>query len=102
MHGRTHSAAVGTPSVPDIRRVYHSATLFPTFTNRLRPSSRSDYPDLLRWLDVPEADASPLVILARSGGQRVTDSLEVFTSPESVVDGVYEIRFFLHGLSHNG
>ena len=85
---------------PVLRRVYQSEKLFPLFANRLMPSSRPDYRDFLGWLDVAEPDAAPLVILARSGGQRATDTLEVFPSPEKTTGGVYETRFFIHGLSH--
>lgn len=39
-------------------------------------------------------------VLARSGGKRVTDSYELFPSPEMDKDGKYRIVFFAHGLRH--
>lgn len=84
----------------DLHRVYQSTTIFPLFANRLMPTSRPDYANFLRWLDVSAHDAAPLVILARSGGQRATDTLEVFPCPEKTADGAYETRFFVHGLRH--
>ncbi|HYZ85383.1 MAG TPA: HIRAN domain-containing protein [Bryobacteraceae bacterium] len=85
---------------PDLGRVYQSDSLFPLFSNRLLPLSRPDYPLFLDWLNVTRANANPLALLARSGGQRATDTLEVFPYPEELADGVYETCFFLHGLSH--
>jgi hypothetical protein len=49
---------------------------------------------------MPESDHDPLAILARSGGSRVTDTLEVFPSPEKNDQGEYQVHFPLHGLSH--
>ncbi len=85
---------------PRLDTVYQSSTLFPLFANRLMPSSRPDYPEFLRWLNLGDADPSPLAVLARSGGQRATDTLEVFPCPEKKPDGSYETRFFVHGLRH--
>jgi hypothetical protein len=64
------------------------------------PSSRPDFPKFLEWLNVADTGVSPLVILARSGGRRETDTLEVFPCPERLADNTYETRFFIHGLSH--
>ena len=85
---------------PKLNTVYQSSMLFPIFANRLMPSSRPDYPDFLRWLNLGDAEPSPLAVLARSGGQRATDTLEVFPCPEKKPDGSYETRFFVHGLRH--
>jgi hypothetical protein len=87
-------------SFPDLRGVYQSSELFPLFTNRLMRASRPDYSKFLEWLSVPKATATPFAILARSGGQRVTDTLEVFPCPDELPEGNYETWFFLHGLSH--
>ena len=42
----------------------------------------------------------PVAILSRSGGQRGTDSFEVFPCPERNEDGQYQFHFLVHGLSH--
>ena len=81
---------------PDFRKEYQSEELFPLFTNRLMPASRPDYPLFLQWLNIPRPDANPMAILARSGGHRVTDTLEVFPCPEDSRDGIYETVFFSH------
>ena len=38
--------------------------------------------------------------MSRSGGQRATDSFEVFPCPERDAQGQYHIHFFSHGLRH--
>jgi hypothetical protein len=63
-------------SFPDFDQVYVSRELFPMFQNRLPPQSRPDYEDFVEWLDLERGEADPLVMLARSGGQRETDMFE--------------------------
>lgn len=87
---------------PDLEQVYRSAALFPVFQNRLPPRTRPDYGDFVEWLDLPSDERDPLVMLARSGGQRETDMFEVFSVPEPQADGAYRATFFLHGLRHRG
>jgi hypothetical protein len=88
------------PSFPELQTVYVSEELFPLFSNRLLPRSRSEYREYLEWLSVPASDADPFAILARSGGRRVTDTLEVFPCPEPNEEGEYQVHFLMHGLSH--
>jgi hypothetical protein len=103
-HGVTAAKSTGRfaplAAFPDLNTVYQSEELFPLFKNRLMPSSRPDYPRLLEWLNVEEDNPTALVVLARSGGQKVTDTLEVFPCPEELPGGDYQVSFFLHGLSH--
>jgi hypothetical protein len=87
-------------SFPELHTVYVSETLFPLFANRILPQSRPEYRDYLEWLSVPESEHDPAVILARSGGQRVTDTLEVFPCPEETGTGEYQVHFLVHGLRH--
>lgn len=102
--GAMEAQAAGTFSpltaFPDLRKEYQSERLFPLFQNRLLPESRPDYDDFLKWLSLSKEAATPLVVLARSGGRRATDNLEVFACPERLPDATYETHFFVHGLSH--
>jgi len=41
-----------------------------------------------------------MFLLARNGGQRVTDRLEVFPPPEVDEDGLYNFHFFARELQH--
>jgi hypothetical protein len=90
------------PSFPAITSVYHADDLFPLFNNRLLSPARPDYPRFLEWLNVTDVqNADPrLLLLARSGGVRVTDNLQVFPYPERISGTQYLTRFLLHGLSH--
>lgn len=85
----------------DLRQTYSSETLFPIFKNRLLSKSRPEYEDFLNWLDIVKTDEkNDLLELARSGGIRATDDLQLFPMPEKNKDGKYEVLFFSHGLSH--
>src|SRR5947209_6759948 len=70
------------PGFPDIGSAYESEELFPLFANRLLARGRAEYADFIEWMSVSESEADPVVLLARSGGQRATDTLEVFPCPE--------------------
>jgi hypothetical protein len=87
-------------SFPHFREVYESNELFPLFRNRVLSSERSDFSDYLKSLDLKPENADPLEILAVSGGERQTDSLEVFPRIERTNDGSFRCRFFLHGWRH--
>jgi hypothetical protein len=84
----------------DLHAVYKSHDLFPLFANRFLSTKRPEYKDFLRWLDLREDEADPLVILARTEGVRGTDSLTVFPCPERTPQGKYVAHFFGHGLRH--
>lgn len=87
-------------SFPYLDQVYTSTQLFPVFANRLMPRSRPEYSDFVQSLNIPQHEDDPMAILARSGGQRKTDTLAVFPCPEPDAEGRYHIHFFSHGLRH--
>lgn len=84
----------------DLRQTYTSDSLFPIFKNRLLAKSRPEYGDYLDWLDIKDNKTNDLLELARSGGIRATDNLQLFPLPKKTNDGKYEVLFFSHGLSH--
>jgi hypothetical protein len=98
---RARNRAGFTPLLdfPKLDQVYESAELFPLFQNRVLSSSRQDFRDYLKALDLP-VTAEPVEILAISGGTRVTDNFEVFPKLERGADGSFCCRFFLHGARH--
>lgn len=53
-------------SLRDLHEVYESPELFPLFTNRVISKKRPEYRDFLRWLDLEDSEADPLVLLART------------------------------------
>lgn len=87
-------------SFPDFDRRYESSELFPLFKNRVLDPHRKDFLDYLRSLDLDPAHPDPLEILAVTGGERQTDSFEVFPKVERQADDSFSCRFFLHGLRH--
>ncbi len=78
---------------------YESEELFPIFKNRLLPKSRPEYNNYLNWLKLSEGNVSPISELARSGGIRATDDLQLFPYPEQK-NGNYEVTFFSHGIRY--
>ena len=87
-------------SFPDFYSVYSSESLFPLFSNRVLPPARPDYGQFAEWLNVPLDRDDPIALLARSGGRRATDTLEVLPCPEPDHEGMYRIHFFAHGLRY--
>lgn len=87
-------------SFPCLDEVYTSTQLFPVFANRLMSRSRPDYSSFMEWLNIPNDEHDPMTILARSGGERETDTLAVFPCLEVNAQGQYHLYFFSHGLRH--
>lgn len=82
----------------NIKAEYSSEDLFPLFKNRILYEKRPEYIDFITWLGL-EKGASPIDILALSGGHRITDSLQTFGSVRVNEDGTFKHSFFVHGLS---
>lgn len=87
---------------PDFKQSYESDELFPLFKNRVLSPKRTDFVEYIRWLDLDRGNADPITILSVSGGERVTDDLEVFPKITADVEGNFAVRFFLHGLRYLG
>ena len=87
---------------PVFEAEYVSEVLFPLFENRVMDSRRKGFSEYLDSLALPPEYREPIHILAVSGGQRQTDSFEVFPEFERATLGDFEIHFFLHGTRHLG
>ncbi len=90
------------PMFPAYDRIYESDELFPLFQNRAPSLGREDYFEFVEWLNLPRSEHDPLVVLARTGGRRATDTFEVFPCPQPADDGSYRVHFFVHGITHFG
>lgn len=92
------------PAFPQFEKVYESTELFPLFKNRVLSDKRSDFKSYIQWLNLDTQDHTPdpIEILAVSGGERQTDSMEVFPRIKTDAQGNFQVRFFLHGLRHLG
>lgn len=87
---------------PNFEKNYESDELFPLFKNRVLSPKRADFAEYIQWLDLDRGQADPVSILSVSGGERVTDNLEVFPKVTADEGGNFNVRFFLHGLRHLG
>jgi len=84
-------------SFPDLHKTYRSSELFELFKNRVPRNNRTDFPTLLKRLDLTDSKADPVSILAISGGFRQTDNLEAFPKLVKNPDNSFSCRFFLRG-----
>jgi hypothetical protein len=87
-------------SFPDLDQIYRARELFPMFGNRLLSEKRADFPQYIAQLGLPPATISPITILSRSTGRRVTDTLELFPLPEFEPGYGYRTWFWAHGLRY--
>ena len=82
---------------PDMQQQYESRELFPLFKNRVLDPKRKDFAEYVGWLALDANHRDPIEILSLTGGERQTDSLEVFPKLEKAADNTFCCRFFLHG-----
>jgi hypothetical protein len=85
---------------PNLEAVYRGDELFPFFSNRLLSRSRPDFADYVSRLGIDPNAPDDFAILARSGGGRATDSVEIFPFPSGVEDNTYTTYFCAHSLRH--
>lgn len=97
---RRHAGLTPLEAFPDLETIYESSDLFPLFRNRVPGAGRGDFGDYVRRLDLDPGNTDPVEILSVSGGERITDSLEVFPKIERAPSGRFSCRFFLHGWNH--
>jgi hypothetical protein len=83
---------------PDLRGHYHSDALFPLFAQRAMTPRRPDFTRWVERLGLLE-DASPWEQIARSGGSRRGDTIQLFPVP-TLADGRLECDFLVHGMRH--
>ena len=85
---------------PSLSAVYRSRELPPFFANRVMPTGRPDYANFVQRLALAPDAAGPDEILARSGGVRATDSVELFAEPMRLADGRWQAIFFVRSIGH--
>ncbi|MBA3372734.1 MAG: HipA N-terminal domain-containing protein [Euzebyaceae bacterium] len=81
---------------PDSDRQYRSTALFPFFSNRVMSPSRPDFGAYLDALGLTRDQADPVELLARSGGARATDTVQIVAEPITE-NGVETARFLVSG-----
>jgi hypothetical protein len=90
---RPRSLALSPCSFPSLEGVYRSSFLLSLFSNRVMNHSREEYDEYVADLGLSPDQAEPFTVLARSGGRRSTDKLEVFAPPTVTSRGVELPRF---------
>jgi hypothetical protein len=66
---------------PYLGQFYLSHQLFPLFANRVLPVNRPEFREYIRGLGLSHENGDPMHILARTGGRRETDQIEMFPLP---------------------
>jgi hypothetical protein len=87
------------PGFPHFDRRYESDDLFPIFAERIMSPRRPDRPIVLGALGLA-LEAEPFEVLARSGGRRVGDTIELVPVPDPQPDGFTAVDYFVHGVRH--
>lgn len=87
-------------SFPMFNRIYRSSELPPFFENRVMSRRRPDYPAYLSALSLDVDRATPFEVLARTGGDRATDTFHVVAEPEIDPGGATVMRFLASGIRH--
>ena len=82
----------------DRNTVYVSDELPVFFANRIMSAERPSYNRYLNWLGLLGSEDAqlPIEVLARTGGERVTDTFHIVDMPASIDDG-FVSRFFVSG-----
>jgi hypothetical protein len=83
----------------EFEHTYLSDELFPLFQQRVMNPRRPDYERYIRSLSLP-SDATPWEQLARSGGKRTGDTIQLFPEPIVRVDDSSRCCFLVHGVRH--
>jgi hypothetical protein len=86
-------------SFPQLTETYVGHELFPFFKNRVMPPNRPDYAGYVTELGLSVDNADPLSLLARSGGLRATDRLEIYAAPHGDANSCVW-HFLLRGIRH--
>ncbi len=87
-------------SFPALDRTYWNAHLPAFFQNRVMSRQRASFPQYAQWLGLDPAVDAPFEVLARTGGERATDTFHIVEEPSVGPDGLTVIRFFASGLRH--
>lgn len=87
------------PGLPVYGATYESSQLFAIFAERVMSPRRPDRPVVLDALGLA-GDAEPFEVLARSGGRRVGDTIELVPIPDPQPDGGSSVDYFVHGVRY--
>lgn len=87
------------PGLPEADHVAESAYLFPLFAQRVISPRRPDRARVLSTLGLDET-ATAFEILAKNGGRRYGDTIELIQLPTACPGGGETLEFLVHGMRH--
>lgn len=87
------------PGLSHVEKSYLSDNLFPIFAERIMSSRRPDREVTLQALGLG-LDAAPFEVLARGGGRRVGDTIELTPAPVPDALGQLTVPFLVHGIRY--
>ncbi len=86
---------------PDVSRIYVSDALPAFFVNRLMSKKRESYPAYLSAIGIDSSELeTPMELLARTGGPRVTDTFHLVPDFAADEDGGVVSRFLASGVRY--
>ena len=86
---------------PDLGRIYLGQKLFPLFANRVLSGNRPEFRGYTEALGLSAETADPMRILARTGGRRETDQIEMFPLPlPDAETGAYTTHCLIRGIRY--
>lgn len=85
---------------PNVEQAYVSDTLFPFFANRLMSPRRPDFDQYVSTLGLSLEEWTPLELLARSVGERATDTIQVVAEPTRDAPGRQTVVFPASGVRY--
>jgi hypothetical protein len=88
------------PAFPNPDAVYESEQLFPFFATRVMSAQRPEYDEYLDALGLSRHDATPVEMLARTGGGRATDTVQLIPEPVDAGNGAVEQLFLASGVRY--
>ncbi|ORU91328.1 MAG: hypothetical protein A6F72_01905 [Cycloclasticus sp. symbiont of Poecilosclerida sp. N] len=89
---------IGLASMQNFDTKYYYEDVFPLLKNRILNKSRPDRDEFLKWLEI-ESEDSDFEELAKTGGIKATDNLQLFPVPIKE-NNRYTVSFFAQGISH--
>lgn len=89
---------LGLASMQNFDETYYYDDIFPLLKNRILNKSRPDRNEFLNWLNI-ESENSDFEELAKTGGIKSTDNLQLFPVPTKE-NNKYTLEFFSQGIRH--
>lgn len=95
----THPRFRPFPAFPRLDQIYRQEQLFAFLQNRIMSPRRPDYLEYVAALGLDPGHPDPVELLARTGGERATDTIQLVPAP-TVQGDREELHFLVSGVRH--